>query len=296
MSPPDVQGLCQALANVIAFLRKMNSGYWTDLLSRTWKFGNREEDFPFSPLLLSTVCDGGGREVNRMLRDVRKILILSVFLLIFLIASPFSVISKEVIKDEETFIQKFSEALKIKDQARMKEVVRQGEAIVYKVVMSLADNGMEQKVYGEETDKYFKTAEIVAKVFGEEFGKEGLLELVKRYTGYTLEMCQERQRGGSLFKQGNSFYEKSKWQEALKAWTESLKIYKKIGDVVGESKCLGSIGNVYDDLGRYKEALEYYSQSLEISRRIGDVVGESKCITNIAIVYYHLGHYIEALE
>ena len=140
-----------------------------------------------------------------MLRDMRKILILSVFLLIFLIASPFSVISEEVIKDEETFIQKFTEALKTKDQARMKEVVRQGKAIVYKVVMSLADNGLEQKVYGEETDEYFKTEEIVVKVFGEEFRKEGLLELVKRYTDYTLEMCQERQRGVAFSTKGILF-------------------------------------------------------------------------------------------
>jgi tetratricopeptide (TPR) repeat protein len=230
-----------------------------------------------------------------MVRDMRTTLILTVFLLIFLIASPSSVISEEAIKDENIFIQKFIEAGKVKDQVRMKEVVKQGEAIVYKVVMLFAYEGIKKMAEGKDGVNYFRTAEIMAKVYAEEFRKEGLLDLVRVYRQYTQEMCKERLKGDGLIDEGFGLYDKSKWREAQSRWAEALKIYQKLGDAAGELRCLNNIGTIYDSLGQYKEALEYYRQSLEINRRVGDVTGESSCLMNIGVVQGRLGQYKEAL-
>jgi tetratricopeptide (TPR) repeat protein len=198
--------------------------------------------------------------------------------------------------DEVSFIGNFAEAYKANDQAKMGELVRQAEPIVFNVVELLATMGIESRAKGEDNAAgYFKVAEAIAAVYAREFSREGLLDLVRKYISYSQEMCKERFKGDELIHEGTLLYEKSQWKDAANKWTEALKIFRKIGDVAGGARALGNIGVVYDSLGQYTEALGYYQQALEIARKIGDVAGEANDLGNIGIVYDRLGQYTEAL-
>ena len=109
-------------------------------------------------------------------------------------------------------------------------------------------------------------------------------------------MSKEDLIGRRLIKEGNSFYQKGQWKEALGKYTEALKVYRELGDVAGEALSLNNIGGVYYSLGQYQQALDYYKRYLEIRHRIGDVAGEALSLNNIGSIYRRLGQYQEALN
>ena len=89
----------------------------------------------------------------------------------------------------------------------------------------------------------------------------------------------------------------SAWVNIIKRWSSdelSLAIFKKLGDVHGESVCLNNTGRVYHSLNQYPKALEFYGQSLAIARKLGDVESESACLGNIANLHIDLGDWPRA--
>ena len=206
---------------------------------------------------------------------MKKLLITSVLLLLLVfITSSIGAIDKNAsgVIQEESFLQKFIEALKANDQIRMEELVRQTKPhVVFDAVISLARMGITSVAEGKGGSMYFHIAYTIAAFYAEEYKKKGLSDLVMSYKDYDQKMCTEKLKGDKLKDEGISYYRKGQWQEALDLWTTALKIFEKIGDVAGEALALNNIGLVYRRLGQYSEALDYYQQSLDISRKIGDV-------------------------
>jgi Serine phosphatase RsbU, regulator of sigma subunit len=78
--------------------------------------------------------------------------------------------------------------------------------------------------------------------------------------------------------------------------TRSLKISEEIGDELGTGNCLNSIGAVYYEQDNYEQAVKYYKRSLKIFEGMGalDLVDDnSKALYEI---YKKLGKYKKALE
>jgi hypothetical protein len=114
------------------------------------------------------------------------------------------------IMDDVSFMENFAKAYKANDQARIVELVRKAEPIVFNAVELLTTTGIESRVKGEEEAAvYFKIAEAIAAVYAREFNREGLLDLVRKYISYSQEMCKERLKGDELINEGNSLYEKN---------------------------------------------------------------------------------------
>jgi tetratricopeptide (TPR) repeat protein len=198
--------------------------------------------------------------------------------------------------DAGAFLKQFAEAFKAQDQTKMEELVKQGGAdIVFNWVVKLAGYGIKHVAEGKEGAAYFNAAEALAAIYAKEFKKENLPVLVKTYRQYSQDMCREKLKGGDLIENGNSIYEKAQWNEALDIYTEALKIYKKLGDLVGEANCLTNIGLVYHNLGQYQEALDHHKQSSKIVRQIGDVAGETNSLIAIGNAYDSLGQHDQAI-
>jgi tetratricopeptide (TPR) repeat protein len=72
-------------------------------------------------------------------------------------------------------------------------------------------------------------------------------------------------------------------QKALEYYSQSLPLFRAVGDRSGEATTLSNIGQVYSELGEKQKALEYYNQSLPLSRAVGDRIGEAVTLNNIGV-------------
>ncbi|MEG3922143.1 CHAT domain-containing protein, partial [Microcoleus sp. T3_A4] len=95
---------------------------------------------------------------------------------------------------------------------------------------------------------------------------------------------------------GGVYSELGEKQKALEYYSQSLPLSRAVGNRSGEALTLNNIGNIYSDLGEKQKALEYYSQSLPLSRATGNRYGEATTLNNIGFVYSELGEKQKALE
>jgi ATP/maltotriose-dependent transcriptional regulator MalT len=76
--------------------------------------------------------------------------------------------------------------------------------------------------------------------------------------------------------------------------TQSLSIYRKLGDEQGIAAIVNILGTVAIYSGQHERARECYEQSLEIFRKLGDTVGITKCLANLGTVAFYSGDYARA--
>ena len=107
---------------------------------------------------------------------------------------------------------------------------------------------------------------------------------------------KEDKKAWALMSIGIVYWNLSQYQKALEYDQQALAIYRRTKDVKGEGSALGNIGIVHDLLGQYEKALEYYQQALAIQRKMGNVDGEGADLCNIGVVYQELGQYEKALD
>ena len=50
---------------------------------------------------------------------------------------------------------------------------------------------------------------------------------------------------------------------------QALKVFRELGNRLGEGRALGDLGNVYANLGEPRRAIEYHEQTLVILRELG---------------------------
>ncbi len=101
----------------------------------------------------------------------------------------------------------------------------------------------------------------------------------------------------SLKNLGNLYFElKNEVKLAEDYYEQALKIYRDIGDRLGEAYILKAIGDVLQFLNRSSEALEKYEQALAFSRETGSRLGEAYTLKAIGDVLQFLNRRSEALE
>jgi len=71
------------------------------------------------------------------------------------------------------------------------------------------------------------------------------------------------------------------FEEAFKMYSESLVIYHKLGNRIGEANTLRGIGDVLQALQRNSEAIKQYDEAITIYREIGDRLGEVNILEEI---------------
>jgi adenylate cyclase len=102
--------------------------------------------------------------------------------------------------------------------------------------------------------------------------------------------------GASLNSMGTVYHKTGDNEAALKAYEQSLDIFRKTGEKRKIAAVLGNIGAVYSDQGDYTRALKYYNESIEQRRHIGYRYGIAVDQHNIAIIHSVMGEYDRALE
>ncbi len=160
------------------------------------------------------------------------------------------------------------------------------------VALSLA----EHLFFGQKYEKALVLNLLIGDQLYDRFDFHLALELMER-----AEICAEKTKSmkilsTSLHQKGMILQSMFRFDDALNAYNQSLKIKQQGDNRAGEAKTLHQIAMVYEDTNRYEQALKYYRQSLEIAREIGDRVMEAKTLHQIGMVYQHTNRYEEALE
>ena len=84
--------------------------------------------------------------------------------------------------------------------------------------------------------------------------------------------------------------------KAISLANEAKALADRIDFQKGTALALKNIGIVYYFQGKHLEALDYYTQSLEVFKKIGDNSGIANLYSNIGVVYYDRGDDAKALE
>ena len=132
-----------------------------------------------------------------------------------------------------------------------------------------------------EAKKYFEQALIIVRELGEKS-----LEAIVLYGLASVVLSLD----------SVEFADSLRIQYAIDYTNQGLKISEDIGDILGISQGLLSLGFYSDSLQNYEDALKYYARSLEIDEKIGDQVGITQDLKNIGLTYSHMGQHEKALE
>jgi len=106
-----------------------------------------------------------------------------------------------------------------------------------------------------------------------------------------------RQGEANLLRIGAMYYwQLQNRQKALESYDRALTIYKELGDFVGESQTIATLGDRYSFLENRQKALESYDRALTIYRELGDLVGEARLFDRLGLTYLALNNKSKALK
>ena len=94
---------------------------------------------------------------------------------------------------------------------------------------------------------------------------------------------------------GNIYGEEDKYQEAVRYFTKSLKIFEEENVLRGEARMLNNLGIVYFYLDNDNLTLDYLNRALKKYKAIGLEKNNGATLTVIGEVYFKQGKYQEAL-
>jgi tetratricopeptide (TPR) repeat protein len=100
----------------------------------------------------------------------------------------------------------------------------------------------------------------------------------------------------NIYEVGNVYFWKGRYDEAIKSYNESLKIFKELGDKNGIALALAQMGMIHEEQGRYDEAVKMFKESLKISKELGNKKEIAINLHELGNVYYLKGRYDEAIK
>ncbi len=96
--------------------------------------------------------------------------------------------------------------------------------------------------------------------------------------------------------QGVSWYFRSNFKKAIRYYLESLRLYKTINNLEGESNIYNNLGGIYHEQGNFKKAIEYHLRSMLISQKRNDQSNVASSLNNVGIIYHDQGKYLQAID
>ena len=109
-------------------------------------------------------------------------------------------------------------------------------------------------------------------------------------------ISQQSENIENLNKLGREYQSQGKYEQAIKAYQQLLKIAQKNADKFQEASAYGNLGNNYRLLGNYNQALTNYQKSLPIWQELDDQKAVANVYRGMGNVHLNLGNYDKAIE
>lgn len=87
---------------------------------------------------------------------------------------------------------------------------------------------------------------------------------------------------------------RSDHERARKRYAEALRLFRQIGDVVGESNCVRGLGTIALERSDFEGARQRFDESLSLYRQVGVVVGEANCLHGLGTIAVMRSNYGQA--
>lgn len=95
---------------------------------------------------------------------------------------------------------------------------------------------------------------------------------------------------------GNLYGDKDRPEDALKYYTDSLKLFQKSKNTIGTGYAYNNIGEVYRLQGKLDESLACFARSKEHFEQVGNLLDVAMSLSNIAEIYREKGDLKPALD
>lgn len=95
---------------------------------------------------------------------------------------------------------------------------------------------------------------------------------------------------------GNIHGEQGEYQDAVRYFNLSLKLFRKLKLTSGEARMLGNLGIIYYELDSYKLALDNFQKSINLYESIGAKDKTGGTLTSIGAVYFKQGKFQECID
>jgi predicted ATPase len=102
--------------------------------------------------------------------------------------------------------------------------------------------------------------------------------------------------GHAYYALGATHWRRGDLERAVQFCRESVRVYRKIDDLVGQSNAYNHLANVYHDRGEWAQASDAHNRNLAIRQEIGDIYGEGLATHNLAGIYLDSGEWTRAAE
>lgn len=154
------------------------------------------------------------------------------------------------------------------------------------------------KIYEDLKDSYGKS--VVFNNLGSIYQNLGEYdEALKNYNKSYKVFVSESDKAsmaGSLNNIGSVYNAYGQYDSALVFYNQALTIQKSLNRERETANSLNNIADLYSTWGMFEKSLEFYSQSLLIFQKIKSLRGQAITMSNIGSVYFSLGNYDKAIE
>jgi tetratricopeptide (TPR) repeat protein len=158
-----------------------------------------------------------------------------------------------------------------------------------------ADEFLESRWFFYSAGEYNKAGELVLDL-SEPLHRWGFINLVRGLDEETVESATGVVKAAALHHLGMIHQDQGRYEEAMKMYSESLKIEEELGDKGGIARTLHQRGNVLYLQGRYEEAVKMYQESLKIKEESIDKSGIASTLHQLGMIHQDQGRYEEAVK
>jgi CHAT domain-containing protein/Tfp pilus assembly protein PilF len=199
---------------------------------------------------------------------------------------------------KEAFLMHLAAAFQANDSSQLRELARHNMALVFPAVEELLANGLEAFAEGRSADaqEALSRASALAAAAQELLGQSAPLEAVERVRRWSSEQRSQRSLADALRSEAETLYFDGELEQALHKWAEALRLYRALGDRLGETSALTWIGIGHWKSGDYIRSLESHLKGLELGLELGHREKLAKAYNGIGLVYWNKGDYAHALE
>ncbi len=87
-----------------------------------------------------------------------------------------------------------------------------------------------------------------------------------------------------------------RYEDALSSFRDAAKIFRQLGDKIGQGEQFGNIGSVHRDMEKWDASLDSYFRGLEIFQEVGHRAGIADQYSNIGYAHSRQGNLRNALQ
>ena len=118
----------------------------------------------------------------------------------------------------------------------------------------------------------------------------GMHDYARHYLTRTGEMAR---KAGDILGQakciqslGYIHFIESRNDEAKEAFEQALPLYKSVGDIQGQANCIQSLGDIHFLESRNDEAKNAFEKALPLYKSVGDIQGQANCIQSLGDIHF----------